>query len=141
VAQGRRPVTTPEGCAHAPGGAARQGGGRRARRGSLPSDLARALELDARFPDLGLGLVNGSVMALAERRGRQLTEADRQGLAPLLPPGVEHGVGVRPKLGDPPPRLIGGDASQSANRPEPVATQWIHGDGGLVTLSARCTAR
>jgi predicted nucleic acid-binding protein len=34
----------------------------------LPSDIARALELDARFGELGLGLVDGSVAAIAERR-------------------------------------------------------------------------
>ena len=34
----------------------------------LPSDLVRALELDAKFRDLNLGLVDGTVAALAERR-------------------------------------------------------------------------
>lgn len=34
----------------------------------LPSDLVRALELDAKFKDLNLGLVDGTVAALAERR-------------------------------------------------------------------------
>jgi predicted nucleic acid-binding protein len=34
----------------------------------LPSDLVRALELDAKFKELGLGLVDGTVCALAERR-------------------------------------------------------------------------
>lgn len=34
----------------------------------LPSDLVRALELDARFKDLKVGLVDGTVAALAERR-------------------------------------------------------------------------
>ncbi|PYS01302.1 MAG: VapC toxin family PIN domain ribonuclease [Acidobacteria bacterium] len=34
----------------------------------LPSDLVRALELDAKFKDLSLGLVDGTVAALAERR-------------------------------------------------------------------------
>lgn len=34
----------------------------------LPSDIARALELDARFRELGLGLVDGTVAAIAERR-------------------------------------------------------------------------
>ncbi len=33
-----------------------------------PSDLARAIELDFRFTDLGLGLVDGTVAAVAERR-------------------------------------------------------------------------
>lgn len=35
---------------------------------ALPSDIVRALELDARFKDLGLGLVDGTVAAIAERR-------------------------------------------------------------------------
>ena len=34
----------------------------------LPSDLVRALELDARFKDLHVGLVDGTVAAVAERR-------------------------------------------------------------------------
>ena len=34
----------------------------------LPSDIARALDLDARFKNLSLGLVDGTVAALAERR-------------------------------------------------------------------------
>ena len=34
----------------------------------VPSDIARALELDARFSELDLGLVDGTVAAVAERR-------------------------------------------------------------------------
>jgi predicted nucleic acid-binding protein len=34
----------------------------------LPSDLVRALELDAKFKELNLGLVDGTVAAVAERR-------------------------------------------------------------------------
>lgn len=34
----------------------------------LPSDIVRALELDATFTELNLGLVDGTVAALAERR-------------------------------------------------------------------------
>ena len=34
----------------------------------IPSDLVRALELDAKFKELDLGLVDGTVAALAERR-------------------------------------------------------------------------
>lgn len=34
----------------------------------LPSDLVRALELDAKFKDLAMGLVDGTVAAVAERR-------------------------------------------------------------------------
>ena len=45
----------------------------------LPSDIVRALELDAKFRDLHLGLVDGTVAAVAERRRvyRVLT-ADRR---------------------------------------------------------------
>ncbi len=35
---------------------------------ALPCDLVRALELDARFANLDLGLVDGTVAAVAERR-------------------------------------------------------------------------
>jgi predicted nucleic acid-binding protein len=34
----------------------------------LPSDIVRALEIDARFKQLDLGLVDGTVAAVAERR-------------------------------------------------------------------------
>jgi predicted nucleic acid-binding protein len=34
----------------------------------LPSDIARALELDGKFEELNLGLVDGTVAAVAERR-------------------------------------------------------------------------
>lgn len=34
----------------------------------IPSDLVRALELDAKFNDLNIGLVDGTVAAVAERR-------------------------------------------------------------------------
>lgn len=34
----------------------------------LPSDIVRALEIDAKFKDISLGLVNGFVAAVAERR-------------------------------------------------------------------------
>ena len=34
----------------------------------LPADLVRALEFDAKFKDLGLGLVDGTVAAVSERR-------------------------------------------------------------------------
>ena len=34
----------------------------------LPSDVVRALELDAKFKNLSLGLVDGTVAAVAERR-------------------------------------------------------------------------
>ncbi len=49
-----------------------------------PADLARAVELDARFADLRLGLVDGTVAAVAERRRvpRVLT-SDRRHFAAL----------------------------------------------------------
>jgi predicted nucleic acid-binding protein len=34
----------------------------------LPSDLVRALQFDAKFKDLNMGLVDGTVAAVAERR-------------------------------------------------------------------------
>jgi predicted nucleic acid-binding protein len=34
----------------------------------IPTDMIRALELDARFKELNLGLVDGTVAAVAERR-------------------------------------------------------------------------
>lgn len=50
----------------------------------LPADIARALELDTRFEALGLGLVDGLVAAVAERRGvyRVLT-SDRRDFAAI----------------------------------------------------------
>ncbi len=35
---------------------------------ALPADLVRALHIDAKFRELGLGLVDGTVAAVAERR-------------------------------------------------------------------------
>jgi len=45
---------------------------------ATPSDIVRALQIDAKFEELELGLVDGTVAAVAERRGvsRVLT-ADR----------------------------------------------------------------
>jgi predicted nucleic acid-binding protein len=50
----------------------------------LPGDIARALELDAKFEKLGLGLVDGTVAAVAERRRvyRVLT-SDRRDFAAI----------------------------------------------------------
>jgi predicted nucleic acid-binding protein len=50
----------------------------------LPADLVRALEFDAKFKELDLGLVDGSVAAVAERRRvyRVLT-TDRRDFRPL----------------------------------------------------------
>lgn len=45
----------------------------------LPLDIARALELDVRFGELGLGLVDGTVAAIAERRQvYQILTTDRR---------------------------------------------------------------
>jgi predicted nucleic acid-binding protein len=50
----------------------------------LPTDITRALELDAKFKDLDLGLVDGVVAAVAERRQvyRVLT-SDRRDFAAI----------------------------------------------------------
>ncbi|MGO9287353.1 MAG: PIN domain-containing protein [Polyangia bacterium] len=50
----------------------------------LPSDIARSMELDARFAGLNLGLVDGTVAAVAERRRvyRVLT-TDRRDLSAM----------------------------------------------------------
>ena len=50
----------------------------------LPTDIVRALELDAKFKDLNLGLVDGTVAAVAERREvyRVLT-TDRRDLSAI----------------------------------------------------------
>jgi len=49
-----------------------------------PGDLARAVELDARFADLGLGLVDGTVAAVAERRRvRRILTTDRRHFSAL----------------------------------------------------------
>jgi predicted nucleic acid-binding protein len=57
----------------------------------LPSDLARASQLDTKFEALGLGLVDGTVAAVAERRQvyRVLT-SDRRDFGALR---------VRPRFG------------------------------------------
>jgi predicted nucleic acid-binding protein len=34
----------------------------------LPADLVRAMQLDSKFQNLGMGIVDGTVAALAERR-------------------------------------------------------------------------
>jgi predicted nucleic acid-binding protein len=56
----------------------------------LPSDIARALQLDARFEALALGLVDGTVAAVAERRNiyRVLT-SDRRDLG-VIRVGPRH---------------------------------------------------
>ena len=51
---------------------------------ATPSDLARALDLDARFGSLGLGLVDGVVAAVAERRRiHRVLTTDRSDFAAL----------------------------------------------------------
>lgn len=50
----------------------------------LPTDIARALELDSRFEQLDLGLVDGTVAAVAERRNvYRLLTTDRRDFAAL----------------------------------------------------------
>jgi predicted nucleic acid-binding protein len=49
-----------------------------------PADIARALELDAKFAKLELGLVDGTVAAVAERRGvYRILTTDRTDFATL----------------------------------------------------------
>jgi predicted nucleic acid-binding protein len=64
----------------------------------LPSDLVRALELDARFENLELGLVDGTVAALAERREvyRVLTTDRRDFGAIRIGPRLSRGLELLP---------------------------------------------
>jgi predicted nucleic acid-binding protein len=49
-----------------------------------PADLARAVELDARFAELRLGLVDGTVAAVSERRrATRILTTDRRHFAAL----------------------------------------------------------
>jgi predicted nucleic acid-binding protein len=51
---------------------------------ALPSDIVRALELDARFKQLKLGLVDGMVAAVAERRHvHRVLTTDRRDFEPI----------------------------------------------------------
>ncbi len=55
---------------------------------ALPSDIVRALEIDAKFKEMSLGLVDGTVTAVAERRKiyRVLTSDRRDfGAVPVGP--------------------------------------------------------
>ncbi len=63
-----------------------------------PGQLARAMEVDRRFADLGLGLVDGSVVALAESLGiRRLATRDvRHFAAVRLHDGRPFELVVRP---------------------------------------------
>lgn len=50
----------------------------------VPTDIARALELDARFRELELGLVDGTVAAIAERRNvYRILTTDRRDFSAL----------------------------------------------------------
>ncbi|MFL5427065.1 MAG: hypothetical protein ACJ783_18765, partial [Myxococcales bacterium] len=49
-----------------------------------PADIVRALQLDAKFADLRLGLVDCAVAAIAERSGiYRVLSTDRRGFAAL----------------------------------------------------------
>jgi predicted nucleic acid-binding protein len=64
----------------------------------LPGDIARALELDAKFDTLGLGLVDGTVAAVAERRRvyRVLT-SDRRDFGTIrVGPRLMHALELLP---------------------------------------------
>lgn len=64
----------------------------------LPSDLVRALELDAKFKDLKLGLVDGTVAAIAERREvyRVLTTDRRHFSAIRIGPRLSRALELLP---------------------------------------------
>ncbi len=64
----------------------------------LPSDIARALELDAKFRELDLGLVDGTVAAVAERRQvyRVLTTDRRDFTAIRVGPGLTRALELLP---------------------------------------------
>ena len=55
-----------------------------------PGDLARAAELDRRHTDLGLGLVDGIVIAIAERlRADAIATLDVRHFAAVAPAGAD----------------------------------------------------
>lgn len=64
----------------------------------LPSDIARALVLDAKFEKLELGLVDGTVAAVAERRHvyRVLTSDRRDFSAIRVGPGFRRALELLP---------------------------------------------
>jgi predicted nucleic acid-binding protein len=64
----------------------------------LPADITRALELDAKFEGLGLGLVDGMVAAVAERRRvyRVLTSDRRDFSAIRVGPRLTRGLDLLP---------------------------------------------
>jgi predicted nucleic acid-binding protein len=63
-----------------------------------PSDLVRALELDAKFKELSLGLVDGTVAAVAERRKvyRVLTTDRRDFSAIRIGPRLSQALELLP---------------------------------------------
>lgn len=65
---------------------------------ALPSDMVRALELDARFKNLNLGLVDGTVAAVAERRNvyRVLTTDRRDFAAIRVGPRLSRALELLP---------------------------------------------
>lgn len=65
---------------------------------ALPSDIARALELDAKFRKLRLGLVDGTVAAVAERRRvyRVLTTDRRDFAAVRVGPNLTRALELVP---------------------------------------------
>lgn len=64
----------------------------------LPTDIIRALELDAKFQDLDLGLVDGTVAAVAERRRvyRVLTSDRRDFSAIRVGPRLTRALDLLP---------------------------------------------
>ena len=64
----------------------------------MPSDLVRPLEIDAKFGDLDLGLVDGMVAAVAERRGvsRVLTTDRRHFAAVRVGPSFSRALDLVP---------------------------------------------
>ena len=64
----------------------------------LPTDIARGLELDAKFADLDLGLADGTVAAVAERRRvyRVLTSERRDFSAIRIGPGLTRALELLP---------------------------------------------
>jgi predicted nucleic acid-binding protein len=64
----------------------------------LPYDIVRALELDARFWTLNLGLVDGTVVAVAERRHiyRVLTRDRRDFAAIRVGPRLTRALELLP---------------------------------------------
>ena len=64
----------------------------------LPADIARALELDAKYAQLDLGLVHGTVAAVAERRKiYRILTSDRRDFSTLrVGPRLNQGLELLP---------------------------------------------